>query len=525
MADLLIHGGTVVDGTGAPARRADVLVDGTRITGVVDGGLAETDRTEAGTVVDATGRLVFPGFVDTHIHGDAAILTDPAAQLASLRQGVTTWILGQDGVSFAPGGSETAGYAGRYFGAINGPAPEPLASGCTVGELLAAYDGAAAVNAAYLIPAGTVRAEVIGLTGRRADDGDVAAMRALVEQGLADGAVGLSTGLDYVPGRFADAAEIGALCGPVAAAGRPYVSHIRYYEARTDEGLAEVRRIHAASGVAPHVSHFHGPGRWLHDMVEDMRSDGIDTTYDSYPYVRACSIIAMLLLPAWVQEGGIDAALERLSDPAVLARLRSDWFPTVSDVVPRVRLAYVAAPEWSWSEGMPLDAAAARARMPVGDFVCTILRDSALVASGVFGQPRSGEADLELLLRSDAHMGGSDGIPLGGHPHPRFWGAFARFLAHHTRDRGDWTWEQAAVHLASRPAQRFGLAGRGSVRSGAVADLVTVDPQRVADRATYEDPKRLASGIDDVIVSGAPVLRGGALTGTRAGRALRFGAA
>ncbi len=517
MVDLLLRGGTVVDGAGGLPQRADVAVSGDRIVGV--GQLADTT---AGEVVDITGRHVFPGMVDAHIHGDA-LVADPEAQLASLRQGVTSWILGQDGVSFAPGGRETVRYAGRYFAAINGAAPAAILAGCTVAELLGGYDGSSALNAGYLIPAGTVRAEVMGVTDRPATDADRSAMRALVEAGLADGALGLSTGLDYVPGRFADAAEIAGLCVPVAAAGRPYVSHIRHYEDRTPIGMQEVAEIIRLSGVSPHISHYHGPGRLLTDLVTAMQADGVDISYDSYPYSRGCSILAMVLLPAWVQDAGVDHTVEQLDDPAVIERLRTEWFPTVQDAFPRVRLAYVDSTEWSWAEGLGLIAAAERAGLSVPDFVCRILRDTALAVGAVFSQPRSGEEDTRILMANDAHVGGSDGIALGGHPHPRFWGAFARFLGYHTRELGDWTWQQAAQHLASRSATRFGLRGRGFVRAGYVADLAIIDTGQVIDRSTYDDPRQCADGVDDVLVSGAWALRNGKLTGATPGRALRYG--
>lgn len=520
MVDLLVSGGTIVDGSGGTPYPGDIVVDGGLIS-TVDPPSAGTDDPRAGTVIDATGRLVFPGLIDAHVHGDA-VLAEPGAQLASLRQGVTTWILGQDGVSFAPGSAVTVDYAGRYFGAINGAAPAAIAGGTTVGELLTAYDRTSALNAGYLIPAGTVRAEAMGVADRAPSAAETARMLQLVEGGLADGALGLSTGLDYVPGRFADAAEIAALCRPVAAAGRPYVSHIRYYEDRTAEGMAEVAEIVRVSGVSPHVSHYHGPGATLTGIVDAIRADGVEATYDSYPYTRGCSILAMVLLPAWIQADGVDATVERLGDPAALTRLRNEWFPTVVDVVPRVRLAYLDSPAWSWAEGLPLAVAAERAGIAAGDFVCTVLRATRLVASAVFRQPRSGDDDVRMLLRNDAHVGGSDGIPLGGHPHPRFWGAFARFLGHHTRELGDWTWAQAAQHLASRPARRFGLAGRGFLRAGYVADLAVIDPDRVTDRATYDHPTRLAEGVDDVVVGGVPVLRGAELTGATPGRSLRF---
>ena len=516
MFDVLLRGGWIADGTGAPAYRADLAVDGATIAAI--GRLGDA---QAGTEVDVTGRYLMPGFVDTHVHLDA-LATDPDVQLAALRQGVTTVLLGQDGVSFAPGSARAVDYAARYFAAINGPAPAEFVDGVTVAEFLAHHDRAGALNVGYLAPAGTIRAEVLGFAEGRADDGQLAAMRGLVEQALADGALGLSTGLEYLPGGHADAAELAALCAPVAAAGGVYVTHMRGYEAQAWRGLAEVTDIAARSGVAAHVSHLHGPTNMLHELLDTARRDGHDLTFDSYPYLRGSSILAMVALPQDIQRSGPDDTLARLADPAERARLRTEWFPAVEDVLDRITLAYVAAPDWAWTEGLRLRDAAARAELPAGELVCELVLASRLGAGCVFAQPPTNtETDVRTLLRHEAHVGSSDGIALGARPHPRCYGAFARFLARHTRDLGDWTWGQAALHLAGHPARRFGLAGRGLLRRGQVADVVVVDPATSADRATYDRPRQLAEGIDHVLVSGEFALRDGALTAARPGRAVR----
>jgi N-acyl-D-amino-acid deacylase len=514
--DVLLHGGWLADGTGGPVYRADLAITGNRITAV--GRLAGRP---AGTEIDVGGRYLLPGFVDTHVHADA-LAADPDVQLAALRQGVTTLLLGQDGLSFAPASAATIRFVSRYFGPVNGPAPAEFADGVTVAELLAHYDRATALNVGYLAPAGTIRAEVLGFAGGPADADRLAAMRRLVETALDDGALGLSTGLEYVPGSFADAAELAALCAPVAAAGGVYVTHMRGYEAQAWQGLAEVVDIAGRSGVAAHVSHLHGPTNMLHSLLADAREQGHDLTFDAYPYLRGSSILAMVALPLDVQRAGPDDTLARLADPAERARLRADWFPAIEDVLDRITLAHVDSPDWTWTEGQSLRAAAATAGMPAGELVCELISASRLGAGCVFAQPPTNtDTDLRTLLRHESHLGGSDGILLGGHPHPRGWGTFARFLARHTRELGDWTWGQAALHLAGHPARRFGLAGRGELRAGKVADVVVVDPATVLDRASYQQPRQLADGIDHVLVGGEFALRDGRLTGATPGRALR----
>ena len=516
--DVLLRGGWVVDGTGAPPWRADLAVTGDRIAAI--GHLAAAT---AAREVDAGGRYLMPGLIDTHVHADASAAASDT-QLAALRQGVTTLLLGQDGVSFAPASAATIRAVSQYFGPVNGPCPAELAEGCSVADLLACYDRAGALNVGYLAPAGTIRAEVMGYDPAPATADQVAAMRALVEAALADGALGLSTGLDYEPGRFADAAEITALCAPVAAAGAVYVSHIRGYEADAWRGMAELTRIARDSGAAAHVSHYHGPAGMLAGLLDAGRDEGLDLTFDSYPYERGSSILAMVALPLELRAGEPAQVRERLSEPGVRAGLARDWFPAIADVLDRITLAYIGSADWAWAEGLTLPAAARQAGLAAGELVCELVAASETGAGCVFGHPPTNtEADRRALLRHEAHMGGSDGILLGRAPHPRAWGTFARYLGRHTRSLGDWSWGQAALHLAGHPARRFGLAGRGLLRPGYVADVVVLDPAAVTDTADYERPRSLAEGVDHVLVSGQFALSDGALTGARAGRALRRG--
>ncbi|HEU4426885.1 MAG TPA: amidohydrolase family protein [Pilimelia sp.] len=527
MFDLVVGGGWLLDGTGAPAYRADVAVAGGRIAAV-----GRLDQAVAAARIDATGRYVAPGFVDAHVHGDAAVL-DPAVQLAALRQGVTTFLLGQDGLSYAPATPAARAYVTRYFEAVNGPHPALPDGPVGVADLLATYDRTTALNTAYLVPHGTVRYCVLGGAGRPSTAEERAAMVRLVEQGLDQGAAGLSSGLEYLPGRHADAAELAAVCAPVAARGLPYVTHMRGYENAAAAGMAEATAVARAAGVAAHVSHYHGPGPALAGLVDDARAAGLDVTFDSYPYRRGCSILAMIGVPAELQHGDLDRTVEALGDPAVRRRMREGRDPGLWH---RITLSYVPAAELAWAEGMRLADAAASVGLAPADFCAELLVGTRLAAGAVFefpplggdaaggdaaGEDAAGEDSVGLLLRHPAHMGGSDGIYRGGHPHPRGWGAFARLLGRHVRERGDWTWEQAAVHLAAHPARRFGLADRGLIRPGLAADLVVFDPATVIDRAGYDAPRELATGVDDVVVNGVPVLAGGQLTGARPGTPLR----
>lgn len=512
MVEILIRGGWVVDGTVAPPFRGDVAVSGGRITdvGALPGASAEAE-------IDATGRFVLPGFIDTHVHGDAAVF-NADVQLAALRQGVTTFVLGQDGVSFAPADAATLAYVSRYFAPVNGRHPGLNEGPLSVAELLATYDRRVPLNTVYLLPHGTIRHNVLGPARRRVDDGELAAMRDQVERGLSEGAAGLSTGLEYFPGAYADAAEVAALCAPVAAAGLPYVTHMRGYEDKAGDAMAEVLEIARASGVAPHVSHYHGPAGKLIALVDGARAEGVDLTFDNYPYLRGSSTLTLVTLPGWLPVADLDATMDALDDPAVRARLKRQW---PAGLWQRITLSHVPADELRWAEGMALPEAAARAGRSPGEFCCDLLMATRLEAGCVFGQPPTNtEESVRALLSHPAQTTGSDAIYQGGHPHPRGWGAFARLLARHVRELGDWTWEQAAGHLSAHAARRFRLTDRGLIRRGFAADLVVLDPRAVADRATYEHPREPACGVHHVLVGGVPVLADGALTGALPGRAL-----
>jgi N-acyl-D-amino-acid deacylase len=378
-----------------------------------------------------------------------------------------------------------------------------------VAELLASWDRRTALNSAYLVPHGTVRLSVLGATAVFAAADALDRMTGLVEHGLTDGAVGLSTGLEYAPAWAASAGEVAALCRPVAAAGLPYVTHMRGYGVKAPDGLAEARAIASLSGAPLHVSHYHGPGELLASMMDGLLADGVDVTFDSYPYRRGCTLLAMAALPTWVT----DLAAQRDS---VLAALDPSLWP-------RVVFASVPAPQWAWVEGLSLPSAAVAAGLGEGELLLSVLIATDLQASAVIDAPSTTtDAGIRLLAGHAAHLGGSDGILIGGHPHPRAWGAFARYLRL-VRELGDWSWADAVEHLCVRPARRFGLRDRGVIRVGSAADLSIVDPLVVSDVASYEQPRSLAVGVADVVVNGVPVLRDGRLTGALAGRALTPG--
>lgn len=514
---IVLRGGDVVDGTGSPPSRADVATRGGRVEHIGDVALRPGD-----TVIDATGRLVLPGLIDAHSHADAAVFRADV-QLALLRQGITTIIAGQDGVSYAPGDGV---WASAYFAAINGP--HPSYRGPRVADLLAGYERTVPLDVGYLVPAGTVRHEVMGMDAGAAAPAALARMQRLVADGLADGALGLSTGLDYVPGLFADAGEIAALCAPVSAADGLYVTHLRGgYETNSAAGLDEVAEICRRSGVRAHVSHFHVASALGIPLIDALIDRGVDVSFDMYPYTRGCTLAAMALLPPEYSTLDVAAAVARLGDPDERRRLRATWFPTIAanpSLGPQwptmIRVAH--APGREDAAGRDLAQLAAATGTDVIDAVLDLLADCRLEVSAVMAvRDERPVTDLARLFAHGAHTAGSDGIYIGTHPHPRGWGTFARLLGRYTRDGHAYTWPMAAQHLAARTAARFGLHDRGVLAPGRRADVIVVDPHTVADTATYDDPATPAVGIDDVLVAGVPVLAGGQLTGALPGMPAR----
>lgn len=515
MFDLLIRNGRVVDGSGLPWVAADVAVSAGRVAAV-----GRFPHASARTTLDAAGMVVCPGFIDAHVHGDLALLVDPYHEPA-IRQGVTTYVLGQDGVAFAPGGAAVRDYMRAYTAGFNGNFPTPGKTWANVAEYLAQFDRACALNVCTLIPNGNVRMEVMGLDPRRPTTAELAAMRALIREGMEQGAVGLSSGLDYVPSIYADEAELSELCREIAPFGGVYVTHLRGYNPqKAPAALAEVFAIGRRSGAAVHVSHFNCLADQTIPLLDAARADGVDVTFDLYCYLYGSTLVSMLTLPPEVCAGGTAVTVERLKRADVREQLE-DVFAAPRFPIETIRLASVPHDDWRHYEGKSLTAAATAAGLTLVDFVCDLLIATDCAAGCVirhFVQRR--DADVLALMRHPLMMAGSDGIYVGGRPHPRGTGCFARYLGHHVR-AGDWTLEEAVMKCSYHAARRFGLADRGLLRPGFAADVVVFDPARIADRSTYDDGKELAAGVSHVLVNGEFVLKDGARTLALPGRGLK----
>lgn len=521
MFDLLITGGRIVDGSGNPWFRADVGITSGRITAV---GLLP--HAPARTRLDASGKVVAPGFIDAHVHGDLMLLADPYHEPA-IRQGVTTYIIGQDGVAMAPASAGTLDFMRRYTAGFSGgleAPPLPLRNGfLSMADYLACFDRTTAVNVACLVPNGNVRLDVMGLDPRPATAEELARMGRLVHDAMEQGAVGVSSGLDYIPSRYADTDELIAVCKPSAPFGGVYVTHMRRYDPEgLHESMDEVYRIGREADVAVHISHFNSQAALALPKLDAGRAEGIDVTFDLYCYLAGSTILGMVALPPDVQEGGLDATMTRLREPAVRARL-GESLSGRHGPLGQVRLSYVRAPEYRHLEGMTLEEAATACRRDLAETLCDVLLASGMAVGCVAPHRNRTQDDVCQLMTHPAMMAGSDGIFTGSRPHPRGCGCFARYLGHHVRGDRTWTLEQAVRHLSAHCARRFGLKDRGLLREGMAADVVVFDAATIADRATYEDGRKLAAGMEHVVVNGELVLHNGERTKALPGRGLRRG--
>jgi N-acyl-D-amino-acid deacylase len=526
---LLLRGGRVVDGTGAPWIRADVLVRDGRIAAV-----GHVDA-EAETTLDVDGLTIAPGFIDMHTHSDLVPLYD-RAHASKAQQGVTLEVIGQDGLSLAPATPEVERELADGLAGWNG-APDLERGWRSVADYLARFDAGVATNVAFLVGHGTLRLLAMGGEDRAPTAAELAEMQRLLRAALADGAFGLSAGLTYAPGMYADDDEIVALCAAMAGTGAFYCPHHRSYGRGAVEAYAAAIACAERAGVPIHLAHTHlgftineGRGAELLGIIDGARARGVDVTFDTYPYLAGNTYLHSIL-PGWSLADGTDATIARLRDPDLRERLRVDLEETGTD-------GFHAVPvDWSWivvggtgdeanawAVGRSIaDLAAERGERPI-DLFCELAAADRLMATAL--HHIGNEEHVRMFMQHPAHTAGSDGILVGSRPHPRGWGTMPRYLAHYVRELGVLRLEEAVRHMTSAPAQRLGLLDRGIVRPGMVADLVAFDADAIRDTATYEDPRQAPEGIPHVWVAGVPTVLGGRRTEHAPGRALRspFGA-
>jgi N-acyl-D-amino-acid deacylase len=502
--DFIILNARIVDGTGNPWYFADVGLKEGKIATIGSLKEAKADR-----IVDAAGRVLAPGFVDVHTHVEtnqsrAGVEKIPRGD-NYLLDGVTSVVTGNCGSSQV--------HVGDWFRKL-----EKLGLG---------------LNVATLVGHNSVRREVMGSEDRKASADDISSMQALIEEAMKEGAVGFSTGLLYVPGTYADTAEVIQLAKASAKHGGIYASHIRDQGEKLLESITEAVTVGREAGMPVQISHFkvNSKKRWgnsVHSiaLVEKYRSEGVDVAVDQYPYDRASTSLS-ICFPAWSLSGGPEKVKERLLDPATRNRIIqgmkdllayngfSDYsYATVASFEPEPSLEGKTISEINILKGRSAT---------LDDEIETILELTALGGASMIYHSMSME-DVERIIRYPNTAVASDGgiQELGdGKPHPRSYGTNARVLADFVRNRGFLTLEDAIRRMTSLPALRFGFDDRGLIREGLAADLVLFDPDRVQDKATFADPHQYSEGFDYVLVNGVTVVDNGRLTEARPGQILR----
>ena len=517
MIDLLLRGGLVYDGLGNEPRTADVAIDGERIAAVGE------DLGAARRTMEVDGLAVAPGFIDPHAHSDyVPLMSEP--QPFKLLQGVTTEVVGNCGFSFAPLSESSVEEARVSFGDLAaGAGIEPA----TFGDYMARIEGAGPTNnIAALVGHNTLRLTANGVDAALRP-GALDEMRRLAGEAFAAGAVGLSSGLIYIPGTYSDREEVVELATVAHRWGRLYTTHMRDEGASLEAALEEAIDIGRRAGVRVQISHCKAAGRTSHgkskvllSKLRAARLEGIDVRGDQYPYLAGGTFLNAVF-PAEAREGGIAAFRRRLSDPEEVARLRKRaeeggdemsglWGQTSPDGILVIRHADQAV------VGKTIAAIAG-----IGDAWDTVVRLVDADPAAMMVITLMHEDDVRTIMRDPLISVGSDnGMPYGM-DHPRTWGCFPRFLGRYVRDLGVVSWPEAIRKMTSSTAAQFGLTGRGWLGPGAIADVCVFDPEAIGHDGTYEHPDVAPTGVEHVLLAGSPVVERGRFGGERRGRVLR----
>jgi N-acyl-D-amino-acid deacylase len=521
--DLVLKNGRVVDGTGNPWFFGDV--------GIKDGAIAGVGRVkqEGKRTIDVGGQVISPGFIDGHCHSDLMILDVPESEI-KLRQGVTTEVVGNCGMTPAPFASENLELLRSYVEPVLGTTDHAWSWEKVERYMEALREATPAENVATYVGHGTLRIAVMGFENRPAEARELERMKGLLEEALQAGAIGLSLGLMYAPGSYTPREELAELCSVLPHFDGLLATHIRGEGNSLISSIEEVIWIAERCGVPLQISHLKAAGRsnWgsvttAMELVEDARSRGLDVTCDVYPYTAGSTTLTTLL-PPWALEGGVSGALERLKDPDTRTRIREElgheqdgWDNLVAST--GWESVYVSSLSMGADAGLEgkniAEIGETRGVDPVDCMMDLLLEQDGKVAIVFF---HMAEADVDQVMKWDRSLVASDSLhDQAKKPHPRLYGTFPHVLATYVREKKLLTLEEAVRKMTSFPARRFRLGGRGLISPGYAADVVVFDPETISDRATYEDPKRFPEGISRVLVNGEETIEMGLHRGTRAG--------
>ncbi len=535
--ELLIDRGTIVDGSGAPGFAGAIGISreqagaSARLTVLREPTAIEDAIGRADRLIDARDRVVAPGFIDLHSHSGLMLLAEPRHE-PKVRQGVTTEVVGVDGLSYAPipSGERLAELVEMNAG-LDG-LPDLAFDWDSVETYLARFDRGVGLNVAFLVGNSALRLVTTGWTDREPSAAELASMRSMLVEAMEEGAYGLSSGLDYPPGSYASTDELASLADEAARLGGFYHTHVRYTLGdRFLDPFREAIDIGRRGASPAHITHFYHratfPGRpeQMLALVDQARAEGLDVTFDAYPYEWASTRL-LITVPPWVQEGGPGPAKERLADRAVRERIRSELrgrgvLYAGAGGIADIRLGYFARPENLRFEGRTLGDVGAEMGGDMVDVLCDLLLAEGLRLNQVTPGPHTD--GIRRFYRHPVSMVGTDSTFIGAKPSPRSYGSYPRILGQFVRDEALLSLEAAVAKMTSMPAARLGLRDRGRLADGFVADVVVFDPATVRSNATYDEPRRFPDGIQHVIVNGIPVVEEGAHTGRLPGRALRRG--
>ena len=530
MFDILIRGGAVADGSGTPLFPADIGIERDRITAV-----EPLPGAAAARIINASGLVVAPGFIDIHTHSDLTLLADGRG-MSKVCQGVTTEVCGNCGYSPFPIPADRRPLLQGILSSIYGDAVEWTWTDLAGYRARATAQGIG-INLAPLVGHSAIRGSVVGFEDRPAASEELHRMGRVLQETLEQGAFGFSTGLTLPPSAYGDEAEIVALARTLAGyPGRFYTSHIRAWAGYHVRGVEEAVDIGRAAGVPVQVSHMsiNDPKHWgeaasVIEVCERAAASGADVTFDVYPYAASSSGFSQCF-PTWAQSGGLDALAARLRDPESRARIRAAMlaeglfrgWPWLWD---RLRVSATHSPATRPYEGLTIQqTAAALAMEPIDAALFLMEADDARLEVIFYYRT---EEDMRAFLRHPLAMVGSDGLAIApggrlgaGKPHPRSYGAQARVLGRYVREAHVLSLEEAVHKMSGKVADRLGLRDRGRVRRGQAADLVVFDPATVVDRADFENPHQYPAGIEFVLVNGRVAVERGEHTGVAAGRVL-----